>query len=163
MQSGDPSKQRALVDRLFARFAAMYGAQKLASMWAGADLESVKETWGAALSRYSTHSIGQAVADLLASGEDWPPTLPRFAEMCRQAGIARHQAQDAAQALPAPGRSFTDRQSADRMLSAIDVRGNRGDPKAWARRIMDAVSAGEDVSACRRSMAMRALNLKEAA
>ena len=37
----------ALVDRLFSRFAALYGAQKVGAMWHGADIAEVKSVWAA--------------------------------------------------------------------------------------------------------------------
>lgn len=117
MSTHDQSHE--LARRLFARFAAVYGSQKVAAMWADADLEVVRETWSAALSRFSEQSIRSALGDLIASGDDWPPTLPRFVELCRQAGNRREQSRPASALLPAPGDGFTDNETAQANLERI--------------------------------------------
>lgn len=97
-----------LAERLFSRLVAMYGAQKIGAMWADADMAEVKGTWGRALAKFDPRSIGDALEALLASGREWPPTLPEFAALCRQASIARRNGQDASVFLPPPGAAFTD-------------------------------------------------------
>ena len=112
-------QSRVLADRLFERLTAVYGVQKVAAMWAQADMEMVKETWAAALSRFSEQSIRSALGDLIASGDDWPPTLPRFVELCRAAGNRREQSRPASALLPAPGDGFTDNETAQANLERI--------------------------------------------
>ncbi len=108
-----------LAERLFARFTAVYGSQKVAAMWADADAAMVRETWAAALSRFSEQSVRTALGDLIASGDDWPPALPRFVELCRLAGNRREQSQPVSALLPAPGDGFTDAQTAQANLERI--------------------------------------------
>jgi hypothetical protein len=47
----------------------------------------------------------------MKSGSGWPPTLPEFAEACRLAAVARESSKTLL-ALPAPGESFTDHETA---------------------------------------------------
>lgn len=159
MQTSEPSP-RALVDRLFVRFTAMYGTQKVMSMWSDADLDMVKDTWASAIGRYSVPSIAVAVSELLNSGREWPPTLPEFVELCRRGALARQQSKDLT-ALPAPGGTFTTREEAAAALHRIgagDVLDSSGrDPKAWARKILARMAAGEHVPPAVQTMAKAGL------
>jgi len=104
-----------LVERLFARFAQIFGGQKVAAMWAGVDQAELKAVWGASLGRFGTQTIGRAVQALVEQGTQWPPTLPEFAELCRQYNRPEHQVA----ALPAPGSAETCSDEARRNLEAI--------------------------------------------
>lgn len=158
MQTSEPSP-RALVDRLFVRFTAMYGTQKVMSMWSDADLDMVKDTWASAIGRYSVPSIAVAVSELLNSGREWPPTLPEFVELCRRGALVRQQSQ--APALPAPGGTYTTREEAAAILQRIgaaDVLDSSGrGPKAWARKILSRMAAGEHVPPAVQTMAKAGL------
>lgn len=162
MSNPEPSRPSplAMAERLFARFAAMYGSQKVGAMWADADLDAVKGTWAAAISRYEPHSIAAAVAELLDSGREWPPTLPEFVELCRRGALHRRQSQ--APALPAPGGTHTTREEAAAILQRIgaaDVLDSSGrDPKAWARKILSRMAAGEHVPPAVQTMAKAGLS-----
>ena len=68
----------ALVERLFSRFIAIYGTQKIAPMWAGADLDEVKAVWAQALGRFEPATIGAGIQALIDSASQWPPNLPEF-------------------------------------------------------------------------------------
>jgi len=107
----------SLVDRLFSRFTAIYGAQKVGAMWADSDLNEVKGVWAQSLSRYAPQSIGVAIQRLIDSGSGWPPTLPEFCELCRQGAHERKQMDGLA--LPAPGASFTDNETAKQRVAEL--------------------------------------------
>lgn len=100
-----------LVDRLFDRLTAIYGAQRVGAMWHGANIADVKAIWGGQLGRFQPQTIAAGLQRLVDGGDGWPPTLPEFVEVCRQAALGRQQAQDVA-ALPAPGGAFTDAETA---------------------------------------------------
>lgn len=104
-----------LLDRLFRRFAAVYGAQKVAAMWAEVDRDELLQTWGGALVRYPLPVIGRAVRALTEQPGEWPPTLPHFANLCAQFNRPEHQAD----ALPAPGETFTDVETARKNMARI--------------------------------------------
>ncbi len=101
----------AWVDRLFSRLAAFYGSQKLATMWVDADMAEVKAVWAEQLGRFEPASISAALQRLIDSGNQWPPTLPEFVELCRQSAIGRKAAMLYAE-LPAPGNARTDADTA---------------------------------------------------
>lgn len=105
------------VDRLFARFLAFYGAQKVGAMWNGADVAEVKAVWGEQLGRYRPVTIGAALQKLIDSGNQWPPTLPEFVELCRLAAVEKHAGDRFA--LAAPGHGYTDTQTAKEILGRI--------------------------------------------
>ncbi len=106
----------AWVDRLFSRLAAYYGSQKLATMWVDADMAEVKAVWSEQLGRFEPASISAALQRLVDSGNQWPPTLPEFVELCRQSAIGRQQA---SVALPAPGGARTDAETAKRKVAEL--------------------------------------------
>ncbi|MCL4822584.1 MAG: hypothetical protein KJZ57_00070 [Anaerolineales bacterium] len=108
----------AWVDRLFSRLAAFYGSQKLATMWVDADMAEVKAVWAEQLGRFEPASISAALQRLIDSGNQWPPTLPEFIELCRQAAVGRQQAQRY-DALPAPGNARTDAETAKRKVTEL--------------------------------------------
>lgn len=108
----------AWVDRLFSRLAAYYGSQKLATMWVDADMAEVKAVWSEQLGRFEPASISAALQRLVDSGNQWPPTLPEFVELCRQAAVGRQQAQRY-DALPAPGNARTDAETAKRKAAEL--------------------------------------------
>lgn len=70
------------IERLFSRFSAMYGA-RFADMWGGSNLADVKAVWAQDLGRYSGKQIAWALE--LTKTKPFPPTLPEFADWCRQA------------------------------------------------------------------------------
>ena len=107
-------KSAALVERLFERFFAIYGAQKMGAMWADTDLTEVKLVWAVQLSRFNPQSIKVALQCLIDSGREWPPTLPEFIEMCRQAALGRQQQ---VPALLAPGKGETSAEEARRKVA----------------------------------------------
>jgi xanthine dehydrogenase iron-sulfur cluster and FAD-binding subunit A len=69
------------VERLFARFEAMYGA-KFADAWKGCDLRNVKVVWAEALGSLRRDEITAGIAGCMT--REWPPTLPEFVKLCRQ-------------------------------------------------------------------------------
>lgn len=107
----------ALVERLFSRFVAYYGSQKVGAMWADADVQEVKAVWARALMKFDPKSIGGALDRLIESGREWPPTLPEFVELCRQSAIGRQQAQ--VPALLSPGNGRTDAETAKRKVAEL--------------------------------------------
>ena len=110
-------KSAALVERLFERFFAIYGAQKMGAMWADTDLTEVKLVWAVQLSRFNPQSIKVALQCLIDSGREWPPTLPEFVEACRQSALGRKQQQ--VPALLAPGQGKTDAETARREVAKL--------------------------------------------
>lgn len=103
--------------RLISRFRQMFGAQKVDAVFGDQDMADVVSLWGKACLRFENPTLGRAMDDLLASGRQWPPTLPEWVEMCRQASLGRAAANGPA--LPAPGNGETDRETARANLERI--------------------------------------------
>jgi len=79
-----PALPPAAVERLFARFTAIYGAQKMAGAWGNVDVAERNATWSEGLGRYSLEVVGDAVRELAVEGTGWPPSLPEFAAVCQR-------------------------------------------------------------------------------
>lgn len=103
----------ALVDRLFQRFMAAYGAQKVTVMWRDIPgdqaeaIKSVKVLWGRKLAQFHGKVILAALDDMIDRGNPWPPTLPEFVKACLEAREQRRHDVDADRArlaLPAPSQ-----------------------------------------------------------
>lgn len=109
----------ALIERLFSRLIAIYGTQKIAPMWAGADLDEVKAVWAQDLGRFEPPTIGAGIQALIDSGSQWPPNLPEFVEICRKCAIERETTKPPALALPAPGGSYTDDETARANMARV--------------------------------------------
>jgi len=79
-----PALPPVAVDRLFARFLAIYGAQKFASAWGNVDVVERNATWSDALGRFDLAVIGEAVRDLAEHGSGWPPSCGEFVDRCER-------------------------------------------------------------------------------
>src|SRR6478609_6817399 len=79
------------ISRLFSRFQAIYG-NRVATMWGDVDLSEVRSVWADELSRFEAVDIKRALETMLIAYPDYPPTLPQFSAMCRDARAARGQA-----------------------------------------------------------------------
>lgn len=78
------------IARLFARFQAIYG-NRVGTMWGDAPVADVQDAW-------QTHLAGSAAEDLRAALDactrfyaDYPPTLPQFYALVRDARLRRTQ------------------------------------------------------------------------
>jgi hypothetical protein len=110
-----PPLPEEAINRLFDRLTAVYGAQKMSSMWTGADPEEVKRTWGRTLSKYPRPAL-KAAAD--AVGEEcgaWPPTLTEFVALVR----SKVQAPEHRPALPVPKRTDAEVQAGAEQMRKI--------------------------------------------
>lgn len=145
------------IDRLWERFTAIYGSQKVATAWGGVTNAERDRVWGEALSRYPLQAIGEAVRDLAENGTGWPPTLPEFVAMVREA-MPRPEHQ---RALPPPARTTQEiaagAELARKAVAAVG-RPEGKDGAAWAYRVLERVDAGDKViAAMTETMALRAL------
>ena len=112
------------VESLLARMLATYG-QKFRSQWADVPPETLRETWAVALGRFDGARIKWALEQMVATCP-WPPTLPEFVAMCRQAP------REEPVKLPAPTPS--EQQRAERVEQmAGGAFAARSPGKAWAK------------------------------
>jgi len=130
------------VSRLFSRFQAIYG-NKAATMWADADLNEVRSVWAESLGRYEAVDIKRALETMVLAYTDYPPTLPQFAAMCRDARAIRGQGLP--KIVHRYGGPSPEVLAAIHELTADPVNRKR-DPKDWARKIVKREAEGEKVN-----------------
>lgn len=73
----------AIVDRLFQRLHAMYGAKWL-DLWAGCPMDAVKAEWARALTGHEVEAVRLALEHLITAGSPFPPTMPEFISLVHQ-------------------------------------------------------------------------------
>ena len=128
----DSATANKVVERLFARMAALYGG-RFADQWSGINPADVKKCWAEEIAAYSMPQIAGAVNALTT--KNWPPTLPEFLELIKN---QRPAATTAAYA-PAKSVDAVDTQSPDvlaakaRCMASI-ARGFDAPSPAWAYR-----------------------------
>ena len=104
-QQPNPPIPDAWVNRIFDRMTAVYGSQKIGAMWLDADRGQVMQAWGAALARYPQNAIAAALLELPERPSPWPPTLPEFVALTREAA---EQAMYQPLQLLGPGETLAD-------------------------------------------------------
>lgn len=140
-----------VVDRLFARLGATYGAAWDRALGA-APLSDVKTVWAHELSGFAARL--QDVAWALENLPERCPNAIEFRNLCRQAP------RDAEPQLPAPAAD-PERLRAE-LAKLGDVRKAATEPQGardWARRILARVAAGERVNRTAHRFAREALGL----
>ena len=139
------------VESLLARMLAIYG-QKFRSQWADVPAESMRETWAVALGRFDGERIKWALDQMIATCP-WPPTLPEFAALCRQAP------RDEPAKLPAPDvpPAVIAARQAEVEDMARQVLAPKVDHKAWAQKLRTRYLAGERLMMAQVSLASDAL------
>lgn len=128
------------IDRLFARFIAIYGAQKMATAWGNGDAHERALVWHETLCKFPMSVVGDALRDLAEHGTGWPPTLPEFVQLVRdKVPPAAHRP-----ALPVPDRRQADIAAGAAKLDALktSVSGKK-DPRAWAHKILQRHADGD--------------------
>lgn len=116
-------------DRLFARFNALYGVQKVGAMFADgvqrspegllAHMASIKAVWEEQITRFPNETLRAAMQALVDRGGEWPPSCPEFVALCRD--FRRPEAAGPHLALPGFGQGYTDRDTAKRLLAELGL------------------------------------------
>lgn len=104
--------QNGWIERLFSRLAALYGSA-FARQWEGTNLAEVKVVWAEKLGGFTASQIGSALKG--CDDRQYPPNLPEFIEMCRQA--AKFEAKPLA--LEAPQLTAEERAERAKILSDL--------------------------------------------
>lgn len=81
---------REWIGRLFAHFRAIYG-NKAETMWGKVEPEMLLDVWGDGLRGVDPADIRKSLETMLQSYPDYPPTLPQFQGLCRDARTRRTQ------------------------------------------------------------------------
>lgn len=123
-------------------------------MWGAAEPTDLERAWAEGLWEFEAVDLRDALAVVGQNYPDYPPTLPQFIGLCRDA--RRRRAQQTVR-LSAP-RDPADHYLAERAVAAVG-RLKRDDPKAWARRILERDGNGEPVPMYAVTCAREALGL----
>lgn len=143
----------AWIDRLFERFATMYGRHWL-EQWAGIDIADVKQSWREDLS-FATGEQMRKALDHCKTQSRFPPTCPEFVGLCKAFAPSYEFP-----ALPDHRKSDIDakvRTEIAKFLTASEKR----DPKDWARKILAGEAAGTYRYHYGVDLAKRALGLQQ--
>lgn len=118
------------VDSLLARMSAMYG-EKFVRQWERTNPDAMRDMWADALGPFDGERIKWALQYLIANNP-FPPTLPEFVGLCRQAPRTE------VAALPAPvvPRSVAQKRAEELAQASEKIAKGNKDPKAWAREIL---------------------------
>jgi hypothetical protein len=132
------------IDRLFARFIAIYGAQKTAAAWGNGDADERALVWHQALAKYPMSAVGDALRELAETGTGWPPTLPEFVALVK----AKMPQPMHMKALPLPDRTADEVAAGAAQMAAIrESVGQKNDPATWAYRVIERYRSGDSVVA----------------
>lgn len=153
MQTNSTHQQSAVlpdaaVERLFARFAAMYGDGAMRRMWGQQDADAVKAIWARALGRVELPAIATGLQALEDAGSTFPPALGEFVAACRSKPAVvppEHR-----KLLPPPDRTPEEIAAGHAMAKRIAraVRPDQPrDPAAWAYRVIARYRSGDRVVA----------------
>jgi hypothetical protein len=139
-----PPLPAAWVERIFEVMAAVYGRQRLGTMFDGQEPDMVKKVWGRALAALPSDAVAAAVHRLPEQAWTWPPTLPEFVAFAReQIPPAAHRP-----ALPVPNRRQADIEIGAQKAAALKAAvSDRKDPRAWAHKILERHAAGDSTLA----------------
>lgn len=72
------------IERIFSHMACSYG-NKFADMWAGQDAAKIKSFWALTLGGFASRPDAISAALKSLEGRPYPPTLPEFIGLCRDA------------------------------------------------------------------------------
>ena len=133
-----------LIDRLFARFATLYG-NRFVDLWRNIDMVEVRAAWAHELQPYSPQIIGTAVKGLGTH----PPSLPEFIDLCQRAKGTFHASFEPA--LPAPKEDPTTPEvsaARERCMETMRKYKNPQPSHNWAYKLAARRAAGEKLLPC---------------
>jgi hypothetical protein len=134
------------VERLFARFTAMYGQGAMKRMWLDMPLAEVKSVWADSLSRFTMPELLAGLRYLEDAGSTFPPTLPEFVAACRRKPEPTPAAHRPLLAPPprTPEEIAAGHALAQRIAAQVSS-GPRRDPAASAYRVIERYRSGDKV------------------
>lgn len=149
------------INKIFSHMAGLYGS-KFADLWKGTDLEDVKHLWAKKLGGFADqpNAIKQALDALDA--KPFPPTLPEFLTMCREAGQRGLDAPKALPHYPTPDEIARAEEAAQKVLETVAKMPSR-DHLAWAKDLKRRHESGEKLAFLQVKMYREALGIKASA
>jgi hypothetical protein len=145
-----------MVDRIFKRMALTYGAQWV-RMWEHMPINDVKSMWGHELAVYTNEKRIPEVAWALENLPDVPPNAIEFRKLCARAPRA--------EPLPEPLPKTDPARLSLELSKLVELKAETksaanvvaGDGKAWARKVLARLKAGDRLSAVTVRFAREAL------
>lgn len=143
------------ISKIFEHMAGLYGS-KFSDLWSGSNLETVQRIWADKLGGFK--SMPNAIKEALDAldSKPFPPTLPEFLALCREAGRRHSAPVQSIGYTPTPEEqaraSETITKAAERMTKT-DTRNHR----QWAEKLKARHEAGEALSITQRNAYMEAL------
>lgn len=121
----------------------LYGS-KFSDLWRGSDLSTVRRMWAEKLAGFA--DIPKAIKEALDALDDkpFPPTLPEFLALCREAGRRHETHKPAIEYKP----TAEEQAKADAIIRAAaeSISRPKHDHKAWAKKLKARHEAGEVLS-----------------
>ncbi len=143
MTETSPANVRVLpdawIERLFGRLEGLYGA-KFHDAWRGTDTENVKRTWAEKLGGFAGRPEALKAALDACDDKPWPPTLPEFIGLCRDAA---KRAGPAYVALPAPEIDQAEAARRVEQAAAAVKKPDAYDWLGWAKKLRTRYLGGE--------------------
>lgn len=139
--------QNGWIERLFSRFAALYGAA-FGRQWEGTNLAEVKAVWAEKLGGFNAQQIGDALKT--CDERPYPPNLPEFIELCRAS--ARRNGQQA-KVIDGPTLSPEELKSRAEHLASASTKPAKYDYRGWCKELKRRYLAGERLLPIQISMA----------
>jgi hypothetical protein len=148
------------VARIFDHMLGLYGS-KFSDLWGGTNLDTVQRIWSQKLAgfREMPGAIKEALNAL--DGKPYPPTLPEFLALCREAAPRHQNTPVMVGYTPTP----EDQARAQEIIkkAAERISGDGRDHKAWAKKLKERHESGELLSLLQVKSYQEALSTKEAA
>lgn len=118
------------VSKIFDHMSSLYGA-KFTELWKATDLEKVKRTWAEKLGGFEEQPL--AIRDALDALDEkpWPPTLPEFLILCREAARRYGNAKPMLTHTPTAEERERSHQAAQAAAAAVKKDGR--DHMGWAK------------------------------
>jgi len=139
------------IERIFALMLASYGA-KFTDLWRGTDLAAVKALWAQKLAGFSDQPKAIKAALDALDERPFPPTLPEFLALCREAAKRTGTAQQALPYRPTEADIARVRAVAAEAAKAVTLADY--DPLDWARNPKSQKALNDAIDGAKRSMAL---------
>ena len=145
------------ITRIFERMEGLYGA-RFHDAWKGTNLDNVKLTWAEKLAGFAGKP--EAIKSALDALDDkpFPPTLPEFMLLCREA--SRHERAVIQPALPAPEIPKAEIEARIATVEKVLHKGGGYDFKGWAKKLRAEYLSGVCLYPIQIAMASEALGEK---
>lgn len=154
-----PSLEDSWVERIFDHMSGLYGS-KFADLWRGSDPKVVRGMWGQKLAGFA--EMPEAIREALRALDDkpFPPTLPEFIGLCREAGrriapVHRPQLEHT----PTPEEVARAEEAARHVKETVAAMPKR-DPLKWAKDLKEREMNGDPIDHLQAKMWREALGFK---